>query len=455
MNKKPELIFDSSKQYYFVDASHGNDKNSGTKEQPWKSLFKANTVRAQKRGTTIVFRKGIYKGTLEPHNNGQKHAWLTFKAYPGEKVLIDGANSIKPCVNLLGKSYITIEDFNISNSKSDGVAMEAKNGQHHLVVSNCSISNVGGSGVRLKYASYIDILNNRINHTGDYGIADKGGSSFVLIGGNDVSFPGIDCIYIASTNFRIDNNYLHDNSKPVDPHEHADGIQVFLDSDDYYKQGLFKSNIIISNNTIALNVPPNNGTIQSNSMMLENAEGMEVFNNIVLGRKTSNVIDVKNCPRSIIYNNTLIDSRHQGIYINKNSKGCHVFNNLVYGSTGQSLLITDDSTRGFLSDYNIFSSPIKWGSSIVSLQDYSGATGMDKHSLYIRYAPGIIDYGKSFSNSGSKIPTYRLIKSSPAVDKGFPNENDLFRYPKKDKEGSQRCVNGVIDIGACEFTPGK
>jgi parallel beta-helix repeat protein len=190
-------------------------------------------------------------------------------------------------------------------------------------------------------------------------------------------------------------------------------------------------------------------------MMLENAEGLEVFNNVVIGRKTSNVIDLKNCPRSIIYNNTFVDSRHQGIYINKNSKGCHVFNNLVFGSVGQSLLITDDSTRGFLSDYNIFSSPIKWGSSIVSLQDYSDATGMDKHSLYVRYEPGVVDYGKSFGNSGYKIPTYKLIKSSPAVDKGFPNENDLFRYPQKDREGSQRCVNGVIDIGACEFTPGK
>jgi parallel beta-helix repeat protein len=332
--------------------------------------------------------------------------------------------------------------------------MEAKNGQHHLVVSNCSISNVGGSGVRLKYAYSIDILNNRIHHTGDYGIADKGGSSFVLISGNDVSFPGIDCIYIASTNFKIDSNYLHDNSKPVDPYEHADGIQVFLDPDNYYKQGLFKSGIIICNNTIALNVAPNNKTIQSNSLMLENAEGIEVFNNVVLGRKTSNVIDVKNCPRSIVYNNTFIDSRHQGIYIHS-SKGCHVFNNLVYGSTGQSLLVTDDSTRGFLSDYNIFSSPVKWGSSIVSLQDYSEVTGMDKHSLYVRYAPGIIDYVKTYGNFGSKIPTFKLTKGSPAVDKGFPNANDLFKYPQKDIEGSQRCANGMIDIGAYEFAACK
>jgi hypothetical protein len=437
--KKHKPFFDKDKQYYFVDSKRGNDANPGTQKKPWKTLDRAALARAKKRGTVIYFRAGKFSGTLDPQSNGLKNARLTFKAYPSEVVEINAANSIKPAIDLSGKCYINVDGFVIRNSASDGVALKSKYGQHHISVSNCRISKMEGSGVRIRYAKNILVANNRIFNTGQYGITDKDHSSNIIIAGNDISYPGIDCIYIASPGITIDNNYLHDNSKPVDVREHADGIQVFIDKRFY--SGL-RSNIIVSNNKIRLNVSNGNNSIQSNSMMLENAGGVRIFNNVVIGKNTSNVLDVKNCPNSQIFNNTLIDSKHQGIYVHQGSTGCSIFNNIAVGSAGQSLLVNADSTAGLKSDHNIFSTPVKWKKAIMPLEDFSAWTGLDKHSIHIGKQTTV------FSDIGKE--NFRVLKTGPAVNGGYANLGGLIKYPKLDKAGNPRCIGGLIDIGAYE-----
>jgi len=176
-------------------------------------------------------------------------------------------------------------------------------------------------------------------------------------------------------------------------------------------------------------------------MMLENAGNLEIYNNVVIGSGTSNVLDVKNCPDSNIFNNTLVGSKHQGIYVHNGSNRCRVYNNFVYRAKGQSLLVTADSTNGFISDHNIFSSPIKWGRSIMELEEFTILTGHDRHSKYVISEPGFID---------RKNYNLRIVKSSPAFNGGFKNINGIIRYPEHDIDGKPRCLKGSIDIGAYE-----
>lgn len=88
----------TQKEFRFVDAERGNDANSGTINQPWKTLAKVKSSEAQ--NTTLYFRSGVYKtADLQPTGddeggwkraefNGRIHPvqWL---AYPGEKPVID------------------------------------------------------------------------------------------------------------------------------------------------------------------------------------------------------------------------------------------------------------------------------------------------------------------------------------------------------------------------------
>jgi len=72
---------------YYV-ATNGNDSNPGTLEQPWRTLDKAAAT--LEAGDTLYIRAGTYYEQLKPAHDGAAGAWITFAAYPGETVTLDG-----------------------------------------------------------------------------------------------------------------------------------------------------------------------------------------------------------------------------------------------------------------------------------------------------------------------------------------------------------------------------
>ncbi len=104
----------------FVSDS-GDDKNSGTKDSPLKTIFAAQTLARTKRGTVVVyFREGSYsidktvkftsadkKETLYKAYNGEKVVFTSGKAYTGfEECTVNGVKAFKKYVG-------TDADFNI------------------------------------------------------------------------------------------------------------------------------------------------------------------------------------------------------------------------------------------------------------------------------------------------------------------------------------------------------
>jgi len=72
---------------YYV-APTGDDSNSGTLNQPWRTIrHAADTMVA---GDTVYIKAGTYNERVVPRNSGSVGNYITYTAYPGDTVTIDG-----------------------------------------------------------------------------------------------------------------------------------------------------------------------------------------------------------------------------------------------------------------------------------------------------------------------------------------------------------------------------
>lgn len=76
---------------YWVSQSTGNDGNPGTKANPWKSISRANRAGVLRPGDAVVIRQGTYRESIAPAEAGTSGKRITFAAYPGERVVVSGA----------------------------------------------------------------------------------------------------------------------------------------------------------------------------------------------------------------------------------------------------------------------------------------------------------------------------------------------------------------------------
>jgi hypothetical protein len=102
---------------YYV-APTGDDANPGTLDQPWRTIQKAANVMVA--GDTVYVKEGTYLKDgvcgeycgIAPKNSGSAAAPITFKVYPGHKVVVD-QNFEYAGFFIYDKSYITVEGFEI------------------------------------------------------------------------------------------------------------------------------------------------------------------------------------------------------------------------------------------------------------------------------------------------------------------------------------------------------
>ncbi len=73
---------------YYV-ATNGDDSWPGTDEsQPWATIQKAADTMVA--GDTVLIRGGVYSEEVFPQNAGDPGNEITYRAYPGEEVIIEG-----------------------------------------------------------------------------------------------------------------------------------------------------------------------------------------------------------------------------------------------------------------------------------------------------------------------------------------------------------------------------
>jgi hypothetical protein len=105
---------------YYVDATAGNDSNSGTSTSaPWRSLQKVNGTTFQP-GDVIQFRAGaVWNGQLWPKGSGTSAAPIKIDRYgDGPKPLINGGGNIQGTVYLRDQPHWEIRSLEVTNTKA-------------------------------------------------------------------------------------------------------------------------------------------------------------------------------------------------------------------------------------------------------------------------------------------------------------------------------------------------
>lgn len=103
---------------FFVDVNRGDNRNPGSRTQPWKSIN--HSLVQLKAGDTLVLRGGIYFENVYCAVAGTKDKPVTIRAYPGERVVIDGgmtefqndpAKAWKPAANGVKGEYVSTRSY--------------------------------------------------------------------------------------------------------------------------------------------------------------------------------------------------------------------------------------------------------------------------------------------------------------------------------------------------------
>ncbi|BBO82756.1 hypothetical protein DSCO28_33220 [Desulfosarcina ovata subsp. sediminis] len=142
---------------YYIDPIYGLDNNSGTVNEPWKSIYKANAN--LKAGDIAFLKAGEYRETINPINSGTVDNYITYQRDPSadEWSVIIKANS--DGVKLDNKQYIKIDGLFFKNTGGEWIDMD--NGSDYVVIQNCKFLNaISYSGIRIDQCEYAKIINN-------------------------------------------------------------------------------------------------------------------------------------------------------------------------------------------------------------------------------------------------------------------------------------------------------
>jgi len=269
---------------YYV-AGNGNDANPGTEAQPWLTIQKAaNGLQA---GETVYVKAGTYYEKVDVMNSGSAGNYITFAAYPGDTVNIDGTHSplasYEGLINIVGKSYVVIDGFNFQNALAEGAGIHVTEANYVVIRNNNFVSRFGASAIKIGFGPTYNILveNNVIDRTRSptcstwpnacwaemISISDSHG---VVIRGNHIRYnevgEGID-LKDGTTDAKVYNNIV----------ENTAAVGIYVDA-----RGIMR-NIEIYNNIV--HTPGEDGVVLNNERFTGGAtiQNVSMYNNIVYG----------------------------------------------------------------------------------------------------------------------------------------------------------------------------
>jgi parallel beta-helix repeat protein len=421
---------------YYVSKS-GSDSNPGTEAQPWKTIQKAaNTLAA---GDTVYIKAGTYKERVIPKNSGSSGKYITFTAYPGDTVSIDGSGITLPAywgglLDISNKSYIKISGLRIMNA-----------GPYD-----------NNPGILVDHCSDITIENNYTYNTTSSGIGVWDCSN-IIIDNNEVEKACNDgeqeCITVAITNnFEIKNNHVHHNGPGT---MGGEGI----DAKDGSRNGKIYNNHLHHLNRLGIYV----------DAWDKHTENIEVFRNIVhdiydndgftLASESGGLLE-----NICIYNNIAYNCDICGLTISRNGespthpmKNIKIINNTFYnngdGGWGGGIAVDNPYIQNVVIRNNIVSRNMTFQMEVepdVSMSNLTvdhnlihGYRGYDDEIKGTDYVEG----NPLFVNASSA--DFHLTEHSPAIDNGSPID-----APSDDYDGNTRPQGSGYDMGAYEYQTG-
>ena len=414
---------------YYV-AKTGNDSNPGSEAQPWLSIQRAaNTLVA---GDTVYIKSGTYNERVIPKNSGSAGNYITYAAYPGETVTIDGNGVDLPewtaLFDITGKAYIKVSGLRVTNARGNphNLGIQADMSSHVIIEKNY-VYNTNDSGIGIWSSSDVTVDHNEIEKP-----CQAGWNESLSVGGTDgfeVRYnlvhdspkEGI-CTKDGSSNGKVFGNEVH----------HTAAVGFYVDAQDE------RTHDIEVYGNVSHNGIENGFALASEvGGLLEN---IKVYNNVAYANGWTGLQVTACCvadhPMSNIQivNNTFYDNgRGQwggGIYIeNPQAKGVLIRNNICSQNLSFQIVVgTDVPAQELTADHNL----------IDGFREY-----VDEGALEI-YGTDYVEGDPKFVNSFGA--DFHLQGTSPAIDKG-----SSLDAPMNDYDGNIRPQGGGYDIGACEY----
>lgn len=417
---------------YYV-AKNGNNNNPGTEQSPWLTITKAaNTLVA---GDTVYIKEGTYNENVLIKNSGSPGMFITFAAYPGDSVTIDGKGlSVEMwdgLVQITSSSYVKLSGLRIINSRFAGIMVardyETKAPPSNIILERNYISNTAASAIFVDNGKDIIIDGNEITKAQTMeGLSQQAGETISLanvdgfeIRNNKLYQNNFESINVkeGSSNGKIYNN-------DISLHESA-GIYVDAWSGNSHDIEIFSNKIHdgrASGRGVALAIEKG-GSLKN----------VKVYNNIIYNNAATGIdlawyskgaIDNISITSNTVYNNGLIDSWGGGISVDYSAAtNVIIRNNIV--SKNNHYSIRSKNTNAVI-DHNL-------------IDGYIGGQDEAKGSDYIEGDP-------EFVNQASA--DFHLRNTSPAIEKGSVNG-----VPSMDFDGNIRLRNASYDIGAFKYSP--
>lgn len=411
----------------FYVSPDGNDSNSGTEQQSWRTIQKA--AETMEAGDSVLIRDGTYSENVFTVRSGNiAEGPVVFAGYPNENPIIDGTGVATSGTGfLISHSYITL------------IGLEIKNWD---------------KGIRITVCGYCEIKD-CIVHEVWYGIgADDGAHDFELnrveihhfmLYGFDASpEDGGDCY-----NGELNDCIAHTCSDPeqnVDGFALGHGTQYGFVLNRCETFGVYDGFDISARNTVLNRCSAHECAwggykIWQDSVQLINCIGYNngVVNVEIDSTEISHLAILQNC--------TFYNGQVYNIAVESSKDRLKMTNCILAGGNNIGLLY-DLSQNGYSGDYNLFhidnpSRMVVCGDDEFSLEQiesgvWTAYSGQDSHSVVV--------HNDSFLFHSPESDDLHLIQNAAAVDQGTS-----VGAPREDYDGLSRPSGLGFDIGAFEY----
>lgn len=177
------LAFSAGAKEYFV-ATSGNDQQSGLKNQPFKTIFKASE--AAMPGDTVTILGGEYQLTRQfsPVRSGFPAKWILYRGAPGQTAVFDGSSIKKKLqkgdsvqfsretaglFQIEKVNYLRFENIQVRNSDAAGFIVRGPECKKIELI-GCKSHQTHNSGIGLWYCDSVLVKNCEITAANDNGL---------------------------------------------------------------------------------------------------------------------------------------------------------------------------------------------------------------------------------------------------------------------------------------------